>query len=225
MKNVIPLLLFSYLIPFYSNAQVLEETRVMSVGSKPALTIVHQGADTKFVDSEWREFMKPYGRVAKVKQSKETMAQEVQILDIGGVNNLNIYNLNETTGDGVKSIVWFDLGSGFVNSTGYPKEYVASVKLLKDFAQKVKVDLITNDLETQQKQLSKFENNLGKLQREQDNLHKIIEDSKKRIAQAESDIEQNIKDQDAAQKEIDGQKNVVEGVKKKLDNAKDHDDH
>ena len=197
----------------------------MSVGSKPALTIVHQGADTKFVDSEWREFMKPYGKVSRVKQSKETMTQDVQILDIGGVNKISIYNLNETTADGVKSIVWFDLGTGFVNAAAYPKEYVSSIKLLKDFAHKVKVDMITNDLEDQQKQLSKYENALNKLQREQDNLHKIIEDSKKRIAQAESDIEKNIKDQDAAQKEIDGQKNVVEGVKKKLDEAKDQDDH
>lgn len=221
MKNYLILLVFSFVVPSITRAQVLEENRVMSVGTNAALTIVLPGADAKFVDLEWREFMKSYGKVVKVKQSKETVAADVQILDIGGVNKLNVYNLNEEVAEGVKSTVWIDMGSGYVNSETSPEAYVASVKLLKDFAHKVKLDQIANELEEENKQLSKFESNLSKLQREKDNLHKIIEDSKKRIAQAEADIEKNIKDQEMAQKEIDNQKSVVGEVKKKLDAAKD----
>ncbi len=220
MKNAFILLIFSCLIPSLANAQVLEDTRVMSLGSNPALTIILPGADAKFVDAEWREFMKSYGKVTKVKQSKECVAADIQVLDIGGVNKINIYNLNEEVGEGVKTIVWIDMGNGYVNSTAYPKEYVAGVKLLKDFAYKVKLDMIANELEEEQKQLAKFESNLNKLQREKDNLHKIIEDSKKRISQAESDIEGNLKEQELAQKEIDTQKSVIGGVQKKLDEAK-----
>jgi len=220
MKNVFILLIFSCLIPSLTNAQVLEDTRVMNLGSNPALTIIIPGTDTKFVDAEWREFMKSYGKVTKVKQSKECVAADIQVLDIGGVNKLNIYNLNEEVGEGVKVIVWIDMGNGYVNSIAYPAAYVASVKLLKDFAYKVKLDLITNEVEEQQKQLAKFENNLTKLQREKENLKKIIEDSKKRINQAEADIEKNLKEQELAQKEIDNQKSVVGGVQKKLDEAK-----
>lgn len=220
MKNFFILLGLSFLLPMFVHAQVLEETRVMSQGSKPALTIMLPGATTKFVDSEWKEFMKPYCKLAKVKQSKESLAADVQLLDIGGINKLNIYNLNEESGDGVKAIVWISLDSGFVSSVTNPTEYVASVKFLKDFAHKVKVDQITNELEDQEKQLAKFENNLAKLQREKENLNKVIEDSKKRIAQAEADIEKNKKDQELAQKEIDNQKGVVDGVEKKLNQAK-----
>ncbi|HZV70126.1 MAG TPA: hypothetical protein VFG10_11310 [Saprospiraceae bacterium] len=219
MKNFF-ILSLSLLLTTFLKAQVLEETRVLSVGSNPALTIVIPGADIKFVEAEWKEYMKPYGKVARVKQAKETMVADAQILDIGGISKLNIYNLNEETGEGVKAIVWFNMDTGFVNSTTTPTPYVAAVKFMKDFAFKVKVDLITKDLEDQQKQLTKFESNLTKLQREKENLNKVIEDSKKRIIQAESDIEKNKKEQELAQKEIDNQKVVVDGVEKKLNQAK-----
>jgi hypothetical protein len=220
MKNYFILLLFVSLMPFISNAQVLEDTVVMCLGSNPALTILIPDAEAKFVDAEWKEFMKPFGKVTKVKQSRETVASHVQILDIGGANEISVYNLNDEATGGVLSTIWIDLGSGYVNSASTPKEYVASVKLLKDFADKVKVDRIANELTEEQKQLEKFESNLTKLQRERDSLNKIIEDSKKRISQAEADIEKNKKDQELAQKEIDSQKGVVSGVQKKLDAAK-----
>ncbi len=117
-------------------------------------------------------------------------------------------------------IVWIDMGSGFVSSEAFPKEYVASVNFLKEFSHKVKVDLITRDLEEQEKLLDKSQSNLSKLERENENLHKIIEDSKKRIAQAEKDIEENLKNQGMAQKEIEVQKEAVHTVKQKLEEAK-----
>ncbi|MEP6795151.1 MAG: hypothetical protein ABJB16_12545 [Saprospiraceae bacterium] len=220
MKNSFILLLISLLIPLFVQAQVLEDTRVMSLGSNPALTIMLPGANVKFADAEWKEFMKPYGKVAKVKQSKETVVADAQLMDIGGINKLKVFNLNEESGDGAKAIVWITLDSGFVSSAASPTAYVASVKFLKDFAYKVKIDLITNDLEDQQKSLAKFQNNMTKLQREKESLNKVIDDSKKRIAQAEADIEKNKKDQELAQKEIDNQKAVVDGVEKKLNQAK-----
>ena len=198
----------------------MEETRSMSLGSNPALTILLPGADTKFADSEWKEYMKAYGKVSKVKQSKENVVADAQIVDIGGISKINIYNLNEDAGGGVKTVVWISMDTGYVNSTQYPTAYVAAVKFLKDYAFKVKLDMTTNDLQDQQKQLTKFESNLSKLQKEKENLNKTIEDAKKKIAQAESDLIKNQKDQDLSQKEIENQKGVVNGVQKKLDQLK-----
>ena len=219
MKNSILTLVLAVFAHF-GYAQVMEETRVMSTGSQPALSIVLPGADVKFVDPAWKEFMKPYGKVTRVKSSKENVASDIQILDIGGVNRLKVYSLSEEVGDGTKMTVWFDLGPGFISSESYPKEYVAAVKFMKDFADKVKVDMITQELEAQEKLLSKAESNLTKLQRDNDTYHKIIEDSKKRIAQAEADIEKNLTDQELAQKEIELQKDAVKEVQKRLNECK-----
>lgn len=204
----------------FISAQVLECTQSMTAGTQPALSIVLPGADTKMVETLWKEYMKPYGKVARVKGSKESLAPDVQILDIGGVNRIKVYNLTEDTGDGAKMTVWFDMGNGYVNSTAYPKEYVAGVNFLKDFAHEVKIEQIGNELEEQKKLLTKAENNLSKLHRENDSLHKIIEDSKKRIAEAEKDIETNLKEQELAQKEIGAQTSAVGNVEKKLEDAK-----
>jgi molecular chaperone DnaK (HSP70) len=201
-------------------AQVLETTQVMATGSQPALTIILPGADTKLADATWKEYMKSYGKVAKVKGGRENIASQVQILDIGGVNRINVYSQSEEVAEGAKMVVWIDMGSGFVTSEAYPKEYVASVKFLKDFAHEVEIQRISNELEAQNKLLSKAESTLEKLKRENDTLHKIIEDSKKRITEAEKDIETNLKNQELAQKELGAQEKAVEEVQKKLDDAK-----
>jgi hypothetical protein len=220
MKYLTMISLFAILPLFNLHAQVAEETRVMSVGSQPALTIILPGADMKFADAEWKEYMKSYGKMTKVKQSKENLVEGAQILDIGGVNRLNVYSISEAVAEGSKMIVWIDMGGGFINSSTFPKEYAEAVKFMQNFGHKVKVDQIAIDLDGQQKTLTKFESNLTKLQRENDNLHKVIEDAKKRIAEAELDIVKNLEEQDLAQKEIDAQKTTVQTVQKKLEEVK-----
>jgi hypothetical protein len=223
MRQFFNLLLLFCLVPTIARTQVLEETKAMSLGPNSALTVIIQGTDTKFVDAEWKEYMKIYNvKVVKVKQSKETVTPGIQIVDIGGISKLNIYNLNETAGADVKTFVWISKDSGFINSTTYPKEYVASVKFVKDFAHHVKIDLITDELAAGQKHLEKDQSNQAKLVKENESLHKTIDDNKKKITQAGIDIDQNLKDQQQAQKTIDNQKIAVDEIQKRTDvSAKD----
>ena len=220
MKSLFSLAIFLLSSITFLQAQVLEETRVMASGSHPALTIVIPGADTKFAEAAWKEYMKSYGKVTRVKQAKESVVSDIQVLDIGGVNRINVYSLTESDGDGAKMIVWFDMGPGYISSEAYPTEYVAAVKFLKDYAHKVKVDLITEELEAQTKILANAQSSLTTLQRQNENYHKTIEDARKRIADAEKDIEKNLKDQEQAQKEIGAQEEALKQVQKKLDDAK-----
>lgn len=220
MKNVYSLLILTALSLNIIQAQVLEENRIMMDGSQPALTIVIAGAEPKLVDAAWKEFIKSYGKVTRIKGAKENVASDIQVLEVGGVNRLNIHSLSEEVADGTKIIVWIDMGPAFISSAAYPKEYVSGVKFLKDFAAKVKMDMVTLELEEQEKIVKKAENNLSELQRKNENYHRIIEDSKKRIAEAEKDIEKNLKDQELAHKEIEAQKQVLGGVQKKLEECK-----
>lgn len=215
MKNVPILLFFTLMFSSFAKAQVLEDSVIMSLGIRPALTFVHKGVNAKFVDTEWSAFVKPYGKVTKVKSARETVVADIHLLDIGGAKELDIYNLNEETSDGVRTTIWINLDSGFVNSQAYPNEYVASVKFLKDFGHKVKIDQLNNELATEQKNLEKFESTLTKLVKTNESLHKTIEDSKEKIAGAEKDIEINQKNQELAQKDIDNQKVIVGEVQKR----------
>jgi len=215
MKNNFILLIISALIPSFLKAQVVEETRLMSLGSNPAFTTLITGTDTKFVDAEWREYMKIYGKTTKVKQTKETVTPDIQIVSIGGISRLNVYNLNEIAPEGVKTYVWIRKDSAFINSSSNPEEYKAGASFVKEFAHKIKVDLINNELELEQKNLAKLENNQAKLVKENEGLHKLIDDTNKKISQAGIDIETNLVEQEKAEKDIDHQKETVSDVQKR----------
>jgi hypothetical protein len=164
--------------------------------------------------------MKPYGRISRLKKAHEVVADGVQILDLGGTNLLNVYSMSEPVAEGAKLLVWIDMGGAFLSSSAFPNEYPGSIKFLQGFAHQVEVNLINIDLDNQTKQLSKFESNLSKLQRENENLLKVIEDSKKRIAEAELDIVKNLQEQEMAQKEIESQQEMVAEVQKSLEKVK-----
>lgn len=219
MKNLF-ILSFSLIFSFTLQAQVVQETQVMSKGSQPAMTLIIPGSNTEFVATEWKDFTKNYGKTTRVKGSKESLIEAAQILNIGGVNKLNIYANAETVNEGTKAIVWMEMGGGFLNPGDFPKEYREAVKFVEDFGHKVRVDQIAVDLAAQQKNLTKFQGNLTKLQTQNTNLQKVIEDAKAKIAETELSITANQEEQASAQKLIDDQKLMIEAIQKKLDETK-----
>ena len=192
-------------------AQVTVENRPMVTGSQPALIIKLKGADSKFVESEWKEYMKTYGKVIGVKGSKESVVEGIHVRDIGQGDLLNVYSYAGKLADGTEMVVWFSRGGTYLDAKD--KEYPSAELFMKTFAHKVNVDMIASDLETQQKKLTKLESDSVKLQKENVNLHTTIENAKAKIAQAEIDIPLNLRSQEAAQTDVTNQKAVVESVK------------
>ncbi|MBK8832996.1 MAG: hypothetical protein IPN60_19490 [Saprospiraceae bacterium] len=211
MKKYIFLLLPAVFISGLLSAQVTAENRVMVTGSQPALVVKLKGADPKFAEAEWKDYTKSYGKVIKVKGSKESVIEGIHVKDIGQGTLLNVYSLATPSVDGSDMIVWFNRGGSYLESSD--KEYATAEEFLKTFAIKVNVDMIALDLEEQQKKQSKLENDLTRLQKVNENLHKDITNAKAKIDQAEIDIPLNVKAQETAQADIANQKGVVESVK------------
>ena len=211
MKKYIFLLLPAVFISGLLSAQVTAENRVMVTGSQPALVVKLKGADPKFAEAEWKDYTKSFGKVIKVKGSKESVIEGIHVKDIGQGTLLNVYSLATPSVDGSDMIVWFNRGGSYLESSD--KEYATAEEFLKTFAIKVNVDMIALDLEEQQKKQSKLENDLTRLQKVNENLHKDITNAKAKIDQAEIDIPLNVKAQETAQADIANQKGVVESVK------------
>ena len=211
MKKYIFLLLPAVFMSALLSAQVTAENRVMVTGSQPALVVKLKGADPKFAEAEWKDYTKSYGKVIKVKGSKESVIEGIHVKDIGQGTLLNVYSLATPSVDGTDMIVWFNRGGSYLESSD--KEYATAEEFLKTFAIKVNVDMIALDLEEQQKKQSKLENDLTRLQKVNENLHKDITNAKAKIDQAEIDIPLNVKAQETAQADIANQKGVVESVK------------
>jgi len=211
MKKYIFLLLIAVFVSGLLSAQVTAENRVMVTGSQPALVVKLKGADPKFAEAEWKDYTKSYGKVIKVKGSKESVIEGIHVKDIGQGTLLNVYSLATPSVDGTDMIVWFNRGGSYLESSD--KEYATAEEFLQTFAIKVNVDMIALDLEEQQKKQSKLENDLTKLQKVNENLHKDITNAKAKIDQAEIDIPLNVRAQETAQADIANQKGVVESVK------------
>jgi hypothetical protein len=194
-----------------SKPMVTTDTRPMVTGMQPALILKLKGADPKFVEAEWKEFTKGYGRLERVKGSKESVIQGVHVGEIGGGELMNVYSYASQASDGTELTVWFSRGGNYLKSTD--KEYSKAETFLRSFALKVNVDMIALDLEEQQKKLDKLVSTSEKLIRENEQLHKTIADANGRIQQAETDIPLNERAQEVSQADIANQKTVVESVK------------
>ena len=221
MKSMILLLsaLF-FSITSLPGQRVEEDSHIMSLGSQNAFYVDIMDASSSFVEKEWRDYIGQYGKAKKVKKSNEWLVPEAQVLDIGGVNTVNLYALSEETGTGTRQYLWIESGGVFLSSSSPGNPDVGATRLLEEFANKVKVDKITIELDEQQKALDNLEKDLQKLKRDNDNYHKTIEDAKERIAKAESDLLKNIEDQKLRMQEIETQQAVIEGVRDRLEAAR-----
>lgn len=211
MIKFIFLLTVAVFVPGLVTAQVTAENRVMVSGSQPALVVKLKGADPKFAEAEWKEYTKSYGKVIRVKGSKESVIEGIHVKDIGQGTLINLYSLATPSVDGTDMIVWFDRGGSYLESRD--KEFGTAKEFLTTFAIKVNVDMIALDLEEQHKKQNKLGNDLTRLQKINENLNKDITNAKAKIDQAEVDIPLNVRAQEAAQSDIANQKGVVESVK------------
>ena len=218
MKRYILSLVILTLGMITAKSQVTSESRPMINGLQPALVLQLNGTESKFVEAKWKEYTKNYGKVEKVKGSKESVIQAVHVGEIGGGELMNVYSYATPSASGTELTVWFSRGGVYLQSTD--KEYPKAELFLKSFALKVNVDMIALDLEEQQKKLEKLESSQSKLVKENENLNKTIEDANAKIAQAEIDIPLNERAQEASKADITNQKAVVESVKDNPDEYK-----
>jgi len=218
MNRIYSLLFFLLTASVAVFGQVKEDTRVMVSGAQPCLTVIITGAEPTFVESEWKAYMTSYGKVTKVKGSKESVVTGIHIVDVGQGDMINAYSLTEEAVGGTKFILWLEFGGKFLTSKD--STYKKAVNFLDNFVHKVQVDLVAIDLENQQKKLTQFESNLGKLERQNESLNKIIIDTQLKIETAESEIPINLSTQDAAKADIDAQKATVDAARDNPDEMK-----
>lgn len=211
MKNFILILAIAMFTTLSAEAQVKSDTRTMVAGPQPCLTITLPDTDPKFAQSEWKEYMKPYGRLGSVKGSKEMIVEDIHINAIGDGSLIKVYNLAEESVDGTRMIVWFDIGDGYLTETD-SNYHIAEDFLLK-FAHTVKVNLVAMDLEAQEKILEKLESNMASLKRQNDNLNETIENSKSNINEAEIGIPMNETHQENTRSEIEAQRDNVHAAR------------
>jgi hypothetical protein len=201
-------LILSLVVGLYAltTAQVREEKLNMILGVNNALIIKIPDADKSYVQKEWRDFMKKYGKVAKVKKTSQWLIQSANLVNYDDIGRVSIYAEALDKSVPTELVAWIQVGTEFINSTDNPEAYRAGVGLLNDFALKVKIDLITIELEQHEKVLTKYQSNLTRLENEHTKYVNTIDQSHKAVATAEDNVVKNKQDQASNSDEIDKMK-------------------
>ena len=211
MKNLKTIgLILALLSPFISNAQITEKSREMSLGVQNAFIVDLPDTDDDMITSEWKAYLKEYGKVKRNRKAKEYHLMEESIESIHGEEKMDIYMKREDN----QMMVFFDIGGQFLDDSH--EDHENAIKFLEDFILEVQKSKIEIELANEENHLKKFEKNLSTLEKDNNKYHSKIEDAKKTIKKNKNRIETNESDQKRMNKTIQEQKDLIENIKDRL---------
>ena len=199
-------------------AQISEQTLMLSFGSNNAMVLEIPDSDAKLVNKLWKTYLeKEYKSKTKwLRKENHWFSDDAKIVGLGGANTVDIYGRADQSGENVNMIMWVDLGGAYLASETHPDRYTEGEKMLMRFALEVARENTRLELKEEEKNLKGIQSELKKLQSENTRYHKDIEKAQEAIKRAEASIEQNVKDQEATNLRIEAQQKLINSIQKKL---------
>lgn len=188
----------------------------MSEGLRPGVSILLPDVNTRFVDSQWKNYIKKYGGKYRWNRREGEHRNEGTSIPNVSPENINVYAVSRESGNNTQFIVWFQEGTQFLSPNKDSLKMDNAANLLNHFALEVAREKLKDDIKEEEKNLSKLENDLSKQERQNEKLHKDIENYKERIAKAEQEIIDNEKQQVDSGAAITSQKARIEKLKEQL---------
>lgn len=199
-------------------AQVREESKEMSMGTRNALVIEIPGVDDKLAAEVWKDYTKDFynSKTKWDRKKNEWVTADADIVALGMGKKLSLYATIDEEKDNVIFSLWVDLGNSFVNSQDMPERYEEAEKLVMRYALELAQAKIKLDIREEEKNLEKMEDELKKLVGTQERYEREIEKAKEAIKKAEENIVENKKEQIDQAERIKAQKKAIEEIRKKL---------
>ncbi len=218
MKTIITFCLTILGFSTFLTAQISEQTKTMSLGTRNALVLDLPNTDEKTVGKLWQEYTKDFydSKSKWNRKTDEWVTENADIVALGMGSSVDLYATTEKAGDHVSFTLWTDLGNSFLNATDNPERFREAEKFLMRFALEVAKEGVKEELKMEEKSLKDLESDLKKLQNEKERYEKDIERAKEAIRKAEENIEQNAKEQEEMAQKIKLQGKQVESVREKL---------
>ena len=197
---------------------VRETEKMMSFGSRPGFRIEFPGATTSLVEDQWKDWAKKHYSAKMKKKGGELSATELKSAAMGA-DEFSMYSAVEKTSDGAALMVWFDMGSAFLNSRDNPGRAREVSSALQQFYYDVRRSTYDVQVKNEEKKLKDLEERNKTMEKNTIALQKNIEDYKAKIKKAEDDIVKLSKDQENGLINIENQRKVIEEVKQRKMNV------
>lgn len=215
MKNLIILFTLIFTTQFATaqlhsyGSSIMEDTKSMSQGANNSFSIEMAGINQDMAEDVWKKYAKNYDAKSKRdRKSKEYFADDAEIRDISD-NPVDIYTSFSQEDSITTATFWFNLGGAYLSSELHSDKIQAAQAFVNAYAFDVGKVQAKEELKLEEKAQKELEKQLVKLEKDNKEYHKRIEDAKALIAEMEKNIETNVKAQEKKNMEINVQKDVV----------------
>jgi len=183
-------------------AQVSEAEKAMSQGVNNAVVVNIPNTTTKIAEKVWKDYAKQFsGKTKRNRKSEEWTTTGGKISGIG-IDDLTVYAQIQSNNDDVELAMWIPMSEGYLSSTAHGEEYKEAEKLLNDYALEVKIETVKQELNGEEKTLSKLEKDLKKLKKDNEGHHKDIKNAEQDIDDSEKGLITNKEDQKVAVEKV-----------------------
>jgi hypothetical protein len=222
MKQLLYTVLLAFLATpiFAQSTKTSEDSRIMSLGSRPSFQMTLPTTDTKTVDKLWKDYVKEKtgGKLKWNKKTKENVAMGLSNGITPGTT-ADLYSTISERGDDVVLTVWLDKGSSFINSKDDSANGTNVDVFMREFSYEVERNTVQNQLNIEMEKQKELDKKLARLGKDKDNLYKDIQEWEEKIRKARESIKENESTQVTTKKEIEMQTRAIETVQKKLDSV------
>lgn len=218
---IIALISFSFSAVYAQKIFTTTEVRqIMSSGEQNGIEIILNGTSMNKAKDGLKKLAKKFdAKVVAAKKSPETLLDNAQISTVSA-NTIDIYAIVTPIDNGSKITFFTDLGGAFITSYAYGTQYAAMESVIKDFAQSLALDNVSDQLKTEEKSLKTINKELKSLKKDKEKALKEIVKAKAKIAELEQTIVKNDAEQTAKQQQLTLQEQIIETVKTKRSTLK-----
>ena len=135
-------------------------------------------------------------------------------------NTVDVYAVFAPIDNGVRAIVWYDMGGAYLSSETHGNSAIIGQKIVHDFAAKVKREQTKMIIAEEGGKLKSLEKDMEKLAKDEADIKKSIEELKIKIAKLQETVTNNKTAQTSKQEEVEKQKAVLKKAKTTLENIK-----
>jgi hypothetical protein len=194
------------------NAQVVvsEGSKSMVEGTYNAYTVILENVNQNDAEDGWKDFMKDFkAKVKKDKKSKIHFSDNVQMPSISS-NPVDVYaSIEGEKGRSTTVNVWFDTGSGYVNSIDMSAQSMTANGIVSEYGTKVMRKHAESNQKDEEDRLKDLNKDAKKLDDKNKDLREDIAKAKANILKWEKELEQNEDDIKKKAKAIESQEDVV----------------
>ncbi|HKK74082.1 MAG TPA: hypothetical protein VJ953_03330 [Saprospiraceae bacterium] len=197
---------------------VEEREAMMSTGFANAFSIRVPSDDRRLVRRVWKDYMQSHynGRTKYDRKTKELVTTKAKISALGGRQS-TLIGKQEKLGNTIHFTIWVENEGEMVRSARNRRQAREADMILNDFVVEIEREKTRIYLKNEQRELSKLERKLRRLQNANKRYHHEIEMARERIQRMEENIVENEAEQVQSIEKIDRQQQVVENVKENLE--------